>query len=36
VKEVEVIEKLEGSMQILEMNKKVVKVQQFWNLHLEI
>ncbi len=33
VKEVEVIEKLERSMQVLEMNKKVVKVQKFWNLH---
>jgi hypothetical protein len=30
VKEVEVIEKLERSMQVLEMNKKVVKVQKFW------
>jgi hypothetical protein len=33
VKEVEAIEKLEGSMQVLETNKKVMKVQQFWNLH---
>lgn len=33
VKEVEAIKKLEGSMQVLEMSKKVVKVQQFWNFH---
>jgi hypothetical protein len=33
VKEVEAIKKLEGSMQVLELSKKVVKVQQFWNLH---
>jgi hypothetical protein len=33
VKEVETIKKLEGSMQVLEMNKKVVKVQQVKNLH---